>query len=160
DGALGTPAARLSDLPLLAAAERQQLVWEWGGTPALPARRTVPLLTDLLARQVRRAPDAVAGVHGERQLSYGGAPKRAGALPRRLGARGVGPEMPVALCVERWVEMVVALLAILEAGGAFLPLDPGDPAERLAFLLRDSGAPVLVTTERLAARLPQGRAAV
>src|SRR5262249_14749344 len=93
DGALGTPAARLSDLPLLAAAERQQLVWEWGGTPALPARRTVPLLTDLLARQVRRAPDAVAVVHGERQLSYGELRRWAGALARRLGASGVGPEM-------------------------------------------------------------------
>src|SRR5262249_2909260 len=128
-GALGTPAARLSELPLLAAAERQQLLWEWGGSPALAAPEGI---TGRIARQVRRAADAVAAVEGERQLSYGELAGRAGALARRLAARGVGPEVPVALCVERSAEMVIALLAILQAGGAYLPLDPTYPAERLA----------------------------
>ncbi|HZF14277.1 MAG TPA: non-ribosomal peptide synthase/polyketide synthase [Thermoanaerobaculia bacterium] len=152
DGALATPTALLSELPLLAAAERQQLLREWGGTPASgPGATRIP---DLVARQVRRAPDAVAVVQGERQLSYGELARRAGGLARLLRAAGVGPEVPVALCVERSAEMVIGLVAILQAGGAYLPLDPAYPAERLAFLLADSGAPVLVTTERLAALLP------
>src|SRR5262249_29475643 len=85
-GALGPPAARLSELPLLAAAERQQLLWEWGGSPALAAPEGI---TGRIARQVRRAADAVAVVDGERQLSYGELARRAGALARRLAARGV-----------------------------------------------------------------------
>ena len=79
---------------------------------------------------------------------------RANQLAHHLRGLGVGPEIVVGLCVERSLEMIVGLLGILKAGGAYLPLDPGYPAERLAFMLEDAGAPVLVTQSALRDRLP------
>ena len=84
-------------------------------------------------------------VHGEESLSYGELDRRANQLAHHLRALGVGPEVVVGLCVERSPEMLVGLLGILKAGGAYLPLDPSYPHERLAFMLADAGAPVLVT---------------
>ena len=87
-------------------------------------------------------------------LSYGELDARSNQLAHHLRALGVGPEVVVGLCLERSLEMLVALLAILKAGGAYLPLDPDYPRERLAFMLADAGAPVLVTHSALRARLP------
>ena len=101
-----------------------------------------------------RTPDAVAVVFGDRELSYAALDAHANRLAHHLQSLGVGPESMVGLCVERSPEMVVGLLGILKAGGAYLPLDPDYPRERLAFMLADAGAPVLVTQQALLERLP------
>src|SRR5260370_40296501 len=109
------------------------------------------------ARRPRGAPAVNAG---ELTLSYGELAARARALAARLRAAGVGAEDLVALAVERSPDMVVGALAILEAGAAYVPLDPRDPRERLAFLLADTGAAALLTEARLAGALPEGQAPV
>ena len=113
----------------------------------------------LFAAQAARTPDAVAVVFEDRELSYAALDAHANRLAQHLQGLGVGPETVVGLCVERSPEMVVGLLGILKAGGAYLPLDPNYPRERLAFMLADAGAPVLVTQQALLDRLPRdGRA--
>ncbi|WP_271537163.1 non-ribosomal peptide synthetase, partial [Bradyrhizobium sp. CCBAU 45321] len=99
--------------------------------------------------QVRKSPQAIALVFGEAELSYGALNARANRLARGLRDRGVGTDVVVGLAVDRGVEMLVALLAVLKAGGAYLPLDPDYPPERLAHMLRDSGAALVLTQERL-----------
>ena len=95
-------------------------------------------------RGPRACPDAVAVVCGGVSLTYGGLEERADRLAQLPAGAGVGAETVVGLCLERGLDMVVAMLAVWKAGGAYLPLDPGYPAERLAFMLADSGARVLV----------------
>ena len=109
------------------------------------------------AGQAARTPDAVAVVFGDERLTYGELDARANRLAHHLRARGVGPEVLVALCVERSAAMVVAILGILKAGGAYLPLDPTYPAERLEMMTVDSQAPVVVTEAALAGTF-EGRA--
>src|SRR5262249_59429812 len=92
-----------------------------------------------------RTPDAVAVVFENEALSYGELEMRANQLAHYVRRRGVGPEVVVGLCLERSLEMIVALLAILKAGGAYLPLDPSYPRERLALMLADARAPMVVT---------------
>jgi amino acid adenylation domain-containing protein len=99
-------------------------------------------------------PEAVALVAGDQELCYAELNRRANQLAHYLHTLGVGPNSRVALCVERSLDMVVGFLGILKAGGAYVPLDPAYPAERLAFLLEDAQAPVLVTQQHLVARLP------
>ncbi|HZF13330.1 MAG TPA: amino acid adenylation domain-containing protein [Thermoanaerobaculia bacterium] len=150
--AAADPDRTLADLPLLSAAERHQLAGEWSaGDPAPP-----PLCLHAPAEaQARRDPEALALVQGVERLTYGELDARANRLAHRLAALGVGPEVRVAICIERSVHRLVAALAAQKAGGAYVPLDPTYPAERLGFMLADSGAPVLVispaTREILAA---------
>ncbi len=106
-----------------------------------------------VAERARRAPDAVAVAGGGRWLSYGELERRASRLARRLQGLGVGPEEPVAVCLDRSPAEVTTLLAVLKAGGAYLPLDPSQPTGRLLMLLEDSGAPWVVTDESGADRL-------
>src|SRR4029077_8954458 len=113
-------------------------------------------LHELVAAQARRTPAAVAVVAGGEELSYAGLVARAGSLARRLRALDVGPEVRVGVLVERSADMVVALVGVLTAGGAYVPLDPAYPDERLRFMLRDSGATIVVTQETLRGRLPDG----
>ena len=134
--------ARLSELPLLSEAELEQLLVEWPATASrypseIPAHR-------LFEAQVKRSPEAVAVITGEVSLSYGELNARADRAAAALRAVGVGPEVPVALVLERSVEMVVALIAVLKAGGMYVPLDPKDPTERLRFVLEDTRAPVVI----------------
>jgi len=110
--------------------------------------------------QVRLTPDTCAVMDARGGLTYGDLDARANRLAGHLRANGVGPEAIVGICLERGAEMVVALLAILKAGGAYLPLDPEFPAERLAFMLEDSGAPLLVTQDSLRSLLPSTGARV
>ncbi|HSF41241.1 MAG TPA: amino acid adenylation domain-containing protein, partial [Thermoanaerobaculia bacterium] len=146
------PERPIGDLSLLPEAERHQLLVDWAGK-AEPGRSELLLHRRFEAR-VRRDPAAPAVVFQGERLSYGELNGRANRLARRLRARGVGPEVPVALCLERTPAMVVAILAVLKAGGAYVPLDPAYPRERLGFLLEDSRAPVLLTEESLLDRLP------
>jgi amino acid adenylation domain-containing protein len=110
--------------------------------------------------QAARTPDGVALRFGGESITYAEVDARSDALARRLRRRGVGPETRVGLCVERSPETVVGILGILKAGGAYVPLDPDYPAERLAWLLEDSRAPVVVTTAALAAKVSAGGPAV
>jgi amino acid adenylation domain-containing protein len=152
-GAAADPEARLSDLPLLSAAERRQLLEIGAGAPIQAPDAT---LAELFERQAERRPNAPAVLDDRQTLTYGELDRRAGALAARLAGAGVGPEVPVGVLLERSAELAVALLAVWKAGGAYLPLDPADPAERLAFLVEDSGARLVVTPGRLADRVPPG----
>src|SRR5205807_197367 len=147
------PSRRLSELEVLTGEERERVLVEWNDTAADVPQRTV---SELFEDQVALSPDAVAVVFGEEWLSYAELNGRANRLAHRLVECGVGPEVLVAICVERSLEMVVGLLGILKAGGAYVPMDPADPKERLAFMLGDTAAPVLVTQQHLVRRLPPG----
>ncbi|MFW6175308.1 MAG: amino acid adenylation domain-containing protein, partial [Acidobacteriota bacterium] len=141
------PEARVSTLPLLSAAERHQLVHAWnaGEPEPEPEGSALPLLHELVERQVSRRRDATAVRLGSSFLSYGELDRRATTLAHRLVALGVGPEVVVALFLDRSVEVVIAMLGILKAGGAYLPVDPVYPEDRLAYMLEDSGATVVLT---------------
>ncbi|HEX8273687.1 MAG TPA: amino acid adenylation domain-containing protein [Longimicrobiaceae bacterium] len=143
----------LPELELLDDAERRQLLEGWNRTEAeWPADRCVH---QLFEEQAERTPDAVAVVAGEESLTYRELNARADRLARRLAGLGVGPESRVALCLERSAGLLAGLLAVLKAGGAYVPLDPSYPQPRLAFMLEDSGARVLLTQQSLADRLPE-----
>jgi amino acid adenylation domain-containing protein len=144
------PGRRVSELPLMGDAERTQLVAQWSrsGDPAGPAST----VHALFAEQAARTPAAVALVCRGERLSYAELESRANRLAHHLRGLGVGPETRVGVCVERSPEMVVALLAVLKAGGAYVPLDPQYPAERLAYMLADCGAAVLLTQAGLRER--------
>jgi amino acid adenylation domain-containing protein len=135
------PERRLSELRLLGDDERARLLHRWNAPPREAPRKCVH---ELFAEQAGRTPDAVAVASGGAALTYAELDRRSDAIARTLRARGVGPEAPVGLCVERTAEMVAAVLGILKAGGVFVPLDPQHPAERLAFMLGDSGARLLL----------------
>ena len=135
------PSLPLQQLPVLAAQERQHLVVEANAT-ALPHDLQQPLHS-LFEAQVRRAPDAVALVAEEGELSYRQLDEQANRLAHHLIGLGVNPDDRVAICVERGLSLVVGLLAILKAGGAYVPVDPGYPAERIRHMLEDS-APLAV----------------
>src|SRR6195256_4627052 len=155
EAAVAEPERAIGSLDILAPAERETLLRGWNDTahPIPPA--TLP---ELFAAQALRTPAATAVVFADATLSYRELDERANRLAHHLRAQGVGPEVVVGLCLERSPEMVIGLLAILKAGGAYLPLDPAYPRERLAFMLEDAGAPVLVTHSALPGRLPSHRA--
>ncbi|MCP4654206.1 MAG: amino acid adenylation domain-containing protein, partial [bacterium] len=165
-GVASAPQRRLSELPWLSEAEDQQLLREWNDT-VTPYRREATI-HELFEAQVAKTPEAVAVVfagsgHGEERVSYGELNRRANRLAHTLRACGGGrnaaaAEVCVGLCVGRSVEMVVGIVGILKSGAAYLPLDPGYPRERLAFMLEDTQAPVLLTQEHLASALPEHRA--
>jgi non-ribosomal peptide synthetase component F len=152
EGAAREPRARLSELPLLARAERHQLLAEWNDT-AVP-RPPGLLLHGLFAAQAARTPDAPAVTCEGETLTYAALDARADRLARHLRELGCGPESRVGVALERSLDLVVSLLAVLKAGAAYVPLDPEYPRERLAFLLEDSRPAVLLTEAGLRGRLP------
>ncbi|MFP2934347.1 non-ribosomal peptide synthetase, partial [Pyxidicoccus sp. 3LG] len=149
--ALASPDARLADLPLLSDAEKEQLLVKWNDTRA-PVVREACLHT-LFEAQADLTPDALAVESGHEQLTFRELDRRSTQLAWHLRSLGVGPDVPVAMCLERSVLQLVAVLGILKAGGAYVPLDPKYPRSRLDFLVRDVRAPVLVTDSRLRASL-------
>ncbi len=157
-GIVTDPDMKIERLPLLGKAERRQVLAEWNETQA--AYRRDLCIHQLFEDQVRQTPNALAVSCGEERLTYRELNCRANQLACHLRRLGVGPDTLVGLCVERSLEMVVGLLGILKAGGAYVPLDPGYPQERLTFMLQDMQAPVLLTQQRLAERLPAHRARV
>ncbi|MBV8201771.1 MAG: AMP-binding protein, partial [Acidobacteria bacterium] len=144
------PEAPLRELASLAAAERQQVLCELNDTSRPWPDRC---LHELVAEQAARTPGRQAVVCGDAALSYAELMRRAGALARRLRRLGVGAEVPVGVYLERSLEMPVALLGVLLAGGAYLPLDPDLPAARLALLVEQARPPVVLAAERGAAGL-------
>jgi nonribosomal peptide synthetase DhbF len=156
-GAVAAPERAIGSLEILAPSERATILREWNATARAVPATTVPAL---FAAQARRTPDATALVFGDARLSYAELDRQANQLARHLRRLGVGPETVVGLCVERSAAMVVGLLGILKAGGAYLPLDPSYPAERLAFMLGDAGAAVLVTQADLRERIPTSGACI
>jgi amino acid adenylation domain-containing protein len=148
----------LANLPLITAAERQQLLVEWNETTAeYPQHKCIH---QLFAEQVVRTPEAIALVFEEQRLTYQELNQRANQLAHHLQSLGVGPDVLVGICVERSVEMLVGLLGILKAGGAYVPLDPAFPSDRLAYMLSDSQMTVLVTQQALLSILPKHQAQV
>jgi len=153
EAAAASPDRLLSELALLGAAERHQLLAEWNDRDTA---RPDACLHRLFEAQAMRRADAAAVTCGQETLTYGELDRQANRLAHRLLALGAGPDVPVALCLERSPDMVPALLAVLKAGGAYVPLDPDYPAERLAFQITDSRASVLLAQ----ASLPGGLAAL
>ncbi|HEX2079665.1 MAG TPA: amino acid adenylation domain-containing protein, partial [Longimicrobium sp.] len=143
---------RLSQLELLGQAERALVLEAWNRTAAeVPADRCIHELFEV---QAARTPGAVALRFEEESLTYRELNERANRLAHYLRRRGVGPEVRVGICLERSLEMVVSLLAVLKAGGAYVPLDPGYPAERLAYMLDDSGVPLVLVQAALREAVP------
>ncbi|NUR63052.1 MAG: amino acid adenylation domain-containing protein, partial [Catenulispora sp.] len=132
---------QVSELPLLSAGELQSLD-DWNATDQLVP--SVGGVHELIAAQAAASPDATAVVSGDASLTYAELDLRANRLAHHLRGLGVGAETVVGLCVGRGVDMVVSMLAVWKAGGAYLPLDPDYPVDRLAFMLADSGASVVV----------------
>jgi len=142
---------RVERLALMPADERARVVEEWNRTDATYPGESC--IHELVQAQVERTPDATAVTFERGHLTYAELNRRANRLAHHLRALGVGPDVRVALCVERGLEMVVGLLAVLKAGGAYVPLDPGVPAERLAYMLADSAPAAVLTQGRLRERV-------
>jgi amino acid adenylation domain-containing protein len=142
---------RLSDLQLLSDAELHQLLFEWNDTRR-PVRQ-IGSCHALFEAQAELAPDAIAAVMHEEQISYGSLDLQADNLARRLRSSGVGPDVAVAICVERSIEMLVGMLGVLKSGGCYVPLDPAYPLQRIGAILKDAGVPVLLTRKGLSREL-------
>src|SRR6266545_921703 len=142
----------ISELSLLSDGEREQIIVEWNqtGRPYPKDRR----VHELFREQAERTPERIALIGGGEQVSYRELNRRANQLGRYLQRLGVGPDVVVGLCLERSAEMVIALMGVLKAGGAYLPLDPSYPLERLGYMLEDAGVGVVITTQELERRLP------
>ena len=135
------PEQRLSAVPLLTAAERQQIIG-WNET----VRELAPLtIVDLFERQVEQSPHAIAIATGDERVSFADLNRRANRLARHLSELGADAETRVGICVERSIEMVVALLGVLKAGAAYVPLDPAYPLERLDYMAADAGIAIVLT---------------
>ncbi|MCP3140550.1 non-ribosomal peptide synthetase [Pyxidicoccus xibeiensis] len=154
EAAVARPEAPLSTLPLMTEAEQRQVLVEWNATARDFPRDACA--HQLFEAQAARTPQATAVRFEGVELTYAQLDARANQLAWHLRSLGVRPEVPVALCVERSLDMVVGILGILKAGGAWVPMDPSYPVERLTYMLRDCAAPVLVTTEAIADELPSG----
>ena len=152
EGMVATPQARLGELPLLSQEERQQILVQWNATQV--DYGPPQCIHELFEQQVQRSPDAVAVVYKQQRLTYAELNRRANQVAHQLRERGVGPEVLVALCVERSPEMVSGLLGILKAGGAYVPIDPDYPQERITFMLRDARPALVLTHSGLRGRLP------
>ncbi|HLM67854.1 MAG TPA: amino acid adenylation domain-containing protein, partial [Longimicrobium sp.] len=152
DAVAAGPSRPAGELGMLPEGERARVLEEWNATAApWPSAATVH---GLIARQAARTPGAPAVVFRGAMLTYAELEARANRLANHLRRLGAGPEARVGICLERGAETAVAMLAVLKAGAAYLPLDPAYPADRLAYMLADSGAPLLVTQGSLRTLLP------
>ncbi|MFE1744011.1 amino acid adenylation domain-containing protein [Coleofasciculus sp. H7-2] len=158
DSVLETPDVAISELKILSEVERQQLLIEFNNT-----KIDFPQIQGIHQRfeqQVERTPDAIALVYEDEHLTYKQLNQCANQLAHSLRKLGVAPEVLVGLYLERSLEMVVGLLGVLKAGGVYVPLDPTLPPDRLAFILQDTQAKVLLTQQQLAPNLPDSTATV
>jgi amino acid adenylation domain-containing protein len=147
------PQQRLSELPLLTEPEQHHVLTEWNDT-----RTDYSLdrsIHQLIETQVEYTPDSIAVTFDNQQISYQELNHRANQLAHYLRSLGMKPETLVGICLERSLDMVIAILAVLKAGAAYVPLDPSYPPERLSFMLHDAQVPVLLTQQRLIPTLPE-----
>ena len=135
-----------------------QVIQEWNDTEVNHHQDLC--IHQMFEMQVERSPQSIAVMFENTQLTYWQLNQQANQLAHHLRALGVGPEVLVGICLERSLEMIVGLLGILKAGGAYVPLDPAYPSERLAFILKDTQTPVLLTQEKLLKNLPPHEAQV
>jgi amino acid adenylation domain-containing protein len=154
ESAVSDPTCPVGELELLSDPERALVLGEWSQSPERQPPDALRPVHELVAEQAQRTPETTAVLWRDEDLSYAQLEARSNQLARCLRGFGVGPEVVVAICAERSVEMVVAVLAVLKAGGAYAPIDPAYPQDRVAFMLADTNAPVLLTQERLLAGLP------
>ncbi|MEG4987494.1 amino acid adenylation domain-containing protein [Microcoleus sp. BR0-C5] len=158
EGMTANPERKLSELPLLSAAEQQQLLVQWNDTQAdYPKNSSIH---ELFAAQTERTPDAVAAICENEQLTYRELNAKANQIAHYLQTLGVKPEVLVGICLERSLFVLVAILGILKVGGAYVPLDPAYPQERRSFMLADAKVPVLLTQKNLLESLPEHTAKV
>jgi amino acid adenylation domain-containing protein len=149
------PKQSISEVELLSEAERHQLLVEWNNTEAdYPQDKCIH---QLFEEQVEIAPEAIAVVFENHQMTYRELNSKANQLAHYLQTLGVKPEVLVGICIERSLEMIIGLLGILKTGGAYVPLDPGYPQERLAFMLEDSQVRVLLTQSSIKGKLPSNQ---
>lgn len=146
------PQQRVAEMPLIGQSQRDELVQHWN--PAFQAQPLSPTLHQLFEAQAQLAPNAVALVCESEQLTYAALNAQANRLAHHLRKQGVGPEVRVGIATERAMPLVIGLLAILKAGGAYVPLDPQYPAERLSYMIEDSGIRLLLTQQHLVKGLP------
>jgi amino acid adenylation domain-containing protein len=144
-GIIANPNRRISEFPILTDMEEQQIICRWNDSARDYSED--PCIHQLIEAQVEKSPDAIAVVFEKTQLTYSELNRRANQLAQYLRRSGVGAEDAVAICVERSLELMVAVLAVLKAGAAYVPLDPAYPRERLSFMLADSRALVLLTQD-------------
>ena len=158
EGIVANPDRPIRELPLLTEAEKHRLLVECNDTKTdYPNNKCIH---EHFEAQVEKTPDAIAVVFEDQRLTFRELNNRANQLAHYLNKLGVGPEVLVGICVERSLEMIVGLLGVLKAGRAYLPLDPDDPKERLAFMLEDTQTHVLLTQARVHNNLPEHRAHV
>ena len=148
----GCPQQRLGDLPLMTLAEQHQLLKKWNATEQDYPRDLC--LHQLFEAQVRRTPDAIAVLFEDQHLTYRDLNNQSNQLAHYLRKLGVGPDRLVCLCLERSMETVIGFFGVLKAGGAYVPIDPTYPVERVAFMLEDTDASVVLTQQHLLQRLP------
>ncbi len=148
---IARPDTHLSAIGLLGAEERRLVVEEWNATERRYSRTTVP---ELIYHCAQRSPGAVAVRLDEQTLSYEALWRRSAAVASELRRQGVGPDVLVGICAERSLELVIGLLGILQAGGAYVPIDPSYPADRIAYMLKDAAPAVLITQPGLREQLP------
>ncbi|MFJ1997644.1 amino acid adenylation domain-containing protein [Streptomyces asiaticus] len=149
-GVLAEPDRRISEISLLDEAERTKVLEEFNTTTGPVPAGSLP---ELFTAQAERRPDAVAVISGGDRVTYAELDQRSNQLAHLLAGRGVGPETLVGLCVDRGIEMIVAILAILKLGAAYVPIDPNHPRDRVQFVLADSGVTVAVTQRRFTSLL-------
>ena len=166
EGSVADPEQPIHALPLLTGQEQQQMLVEWNDTDADTAAGTGTAagtaadypgdacLHQLFEAQVERTPTAVAVTFRDQHLTYRELNQRANQLAHYLVAQGVGPEVLVGICLERGIDMLVALLGTLKAGGAYVPIDPTHPHARIVFMVEDARIQLLLTSARLTAPLP------
>jgi amino acid adenylation domain-containing protein len=153
--AMSHPETPISRLPLLRPGDRETLLDQWSVAPtASPASAPEKLAHELFEAQARKNPAALALVFEGARITYGELDARANRLAARLRLLDVGQETPVALLLDRGPDLITAILGVFKAGGAYVPLDPSHPKERLALILADTQAPVLLTETNLLPNLP------
>ena len=152
EGIAAHPEQRLGDFSLVTRSERQQMLFTWNATKKLYP--DTPYVHQAFEQQAMQRPDAVALAFDEVQLTYSALNQRTNQLAHYLRSLGVGPEVAVGIALNRSLDMIIALLAVLKAGGAYLPLDPTYPAERLAYIVEDAHLSFIITTEEISTSLP------
>lgn len=159
EAGIANPAQSISELPMLPAAERRQLLVDWNDTATELPQKTL-CLHQLIEQRAVRTPDQVALVFEGQKLTYGELNSRANQLAHHLTGLGVGPDVLVGVYVPRSVEMVVGILGILKAGGAYVPIDPSYPSARIALVIEDSHLGFILTSEQVRAALPASTARI